>query len=238
MANWVTHLAIADRVLEQLPALNQRGFCVGSIAPDCNVENEDWSAFTPPREVTHWMRGEKKMPADHKAFLQAYVLDRRKDIQSSEELSFLLGYDAHLIVDAAFQWYIRDEQRVRNVWVRIHADAALRKQAAGYPENWDSVKQLFRPRFKRELSALEAEYLQIHPDSGYLTEILPLKEFPDYIDYLPPGCIVRKIGVMGYRPQPDMSLRSPVCISREELAFFIEDTAQLVLSEIKSIQLL
>ena len=30
----------------------------GTTPRRCNVENEDWSAFTPSREVTHWMQGE------------------------------------------------------------------------------------------------------------------------------------------------------------------------------------
>ena len=59
MATWVTHLMIADSVLQHIPSLDRRGFCVGNIAPDCNVENEDWTAFTPSREVTHWMQGER-----------------------------------------------------------------------------------------------------------------------------------------------------------------------------------
>lgn len=60
MATWVTHLMIADVVMKQYPELDRRGFCVGNIAPDCNVENEDWTAYTPSREITHWMEGGKK----------------------------------------------------------------------------------------------------------------------------------------------------------------------------------
>lgn len=41
MATWVTHLMIADQVMEAAAGLDRRGFCVGNIAPDCNVENED-----------------------------------------------------------------------------------------------------------------------------------------------------------------------------------------------------
>ena len=37
MATWVTHLIIADRVLEKFPELCRHEFCVGNIAPDCNV---------------------------------------------------------------------------------------------------------------------------------------------------------------------------------------------------------
>ncbi len=40
MATWVTHLIIVDRVLERIPNLCRHEFCVGNIAPDCNVEKE------------------------------------------------------------------------------------------------------------------------------------------------------------------------------------------------------
>lgn len=46
MASWVTHLMIADRVSEQISELDRHSFCVGNIAPDCNVENEDWTQKT------------------------------------------------------------------------------------------------------------------------------------------------------------------------------------------------
>ena len=35
MATWITHLMIADGVLERIPSLDRHGFCVGNIAPDC-----------------------------------------------------------------------------------------------------------------------------------------------------------------------------------------------------------
>lgn len=60
MATWVTHLMIADKVLEKISGLDRHGFCVGNIAPDCNVENEDWTSYTPSRAVTHRMSGERK----------------------------------------------------------------------------------------------------------------------------------------------------------------------------------
>lgn len=80
----------------------------------------------------------------------------------------------------------------------------------------------------REIYAMETEYLSDHPNSGYLTEILPLKSFPDYIDYLPKGSIVRKIGVMGYLPDLDESINKFITMSKDEYAIFVEDTIQLV----------
>ena len=228
MATWATHLMIADAILREYPALHRRGYCVGSIAPDCNVENADWTAFTPSREVTHWMIGRKKAAADCDRFRSEYLIPHMAQARSPEEQAFLLGYYSHLIADAEFQRYIRDEARVRATWERIKADEALRAQADGLPETWDSVKALI-PKDRRmlEIESIEAAYLEEHPDSGYLTDILPLKSFPDYLDYLPSGSIVRKIGIMGSMPRPDQAIRL-ISISGEEYANYVRNTVFLV----------
>lgn len=233
MATWITHLMIADGVLERIPNLDRHGFCVGNIAPDCNVENEDWTAFTPSREVTHRMQGERKKASDCAAFCDEYILKRKGESKSAEEYSFLLGYYSHLITDAAFQAMIRDEDRVRAVWMRIKADEELSADAAGMDETWDSVKRLIPKKDRmREIYAMEAEYLNGHPESGYLTEIIPLKTFPDYIDYLPKGCIVRKIGVMGYLSEPGKSINKFITMSKNEYANFVQDAIQLVANQL------
>ena len=236
MATWVTHLMIADMVLERFPWLDRRGFCVGNIAPDCNVENEDWTAFIPSREVTHWMEGERKKASDCDAFYEEYIAKRKDRIQSAEEYAFLMGYYAHLITDAAFQKMIRDENRVKAAWKRIREKEELREQSAGMEETWDNAKKLIPKReWVGHIYSLEAEYLKANPDSGYLTEILTLKEFPDYIDYLPEGAIVRKIGVMGYLPQINENLNEWIALSREEYRAYIEDTIQLIMERFSEI---
>ena len=234
MATWITHLMIADRVLEHLPGLDRRSFCVGNIAPDCNVENEDWTSFTPSREVTHWMQGERKKVSDCDAFCEEYILNRKGAITSNEEYSFLLGYYAHLLADAAFQAMIRDEDRIRAVWKRIKSNEQLRQVGSDMDETWDSAKKLIsKSNRMKEIYTMEAEYLRDHPNSGYLTEILPLKDFPDYIDYLPQGSIVRKIGVMGYLPKPDDTVDF-ITMSRREYAEFVDQTVRLVLEMVSS----
>ena len=230
MATWVTHLMIADSVLQHFPSLDRHSFCVGNIAPDCNVENEDWTAFTPSREVTHWMQGERKKASDCDAFYEQYIAKRR--IQSPEEYAFLMGYYAHLITDASFQKMIRDEERVKAVWKRIKENEDLRQRSKGMEETWDNAKKLIPKRvWVGHIYSLEAEYLKAHPDSSYLTEILPLKAFPDYIDYLPKGAIVRKIGVMGYLPEINEELGEWIALSREEYEAYIQETIQLILRQ-------
>ncbi len=232
MATWVTHLMIADSVLQHFPSLDRRGFCVGNIAPDCNVENEDWTAFTPSRAVTHWMQGDRKQASDCDAFCEEYILKRMDRIQSAEEYAFLLGYYAHLITDAAFQSMVRDEARVRASWRRIQANETLVERSAGMEETWDNIKKLIPKRvWMGQIYSLEAEYLEKHPQSGYLTEIMPLKEFPDYIDYLPSGAIVRKIGVMGYLPGIQADLDDWIAISRGEYESYVLNSIDLVMKQ-------
>lgn len=239
MANWVTHLMIADAVLKQIPQLDRRGFCVGNIAPDCNVENGDWTAFTPSRAVTHWMQGERKTSEDCDVFCESYILNRRDQIKTAEHYAFLLGYYAHLITDAAFQKMIRDEERVRAAWDRIMSDDVLSQKSDGMEHTWDNVKKLIPKRvWTGQIYHLEGEYLSTHPDSGYLTEILPLKEFPDYIDYLPTGAIVRKIGVMGYVPSKAGKEENDIAISREEYTAFIEQAIESVVYKFREMKLI
>lgn len=230
MATWVTHLMVADRVLMRVPELDRTGFCVGNIAPDCNVENADWTQFVPSREVTHWMSAERKIAADCERFYQEYIGNRKQEINTEQELSFLLGYYAHLVVDAEFQRYIRDAGRVASAWNRIRQHPVLSGQAEAMTESWDAVKKIINKSERmKDIDTVEAEYLEKHPDSGYLTVIVGLKEFPDYIDYLPKGAIVRKIGVMGYLPKKEQGAYPFVAMSREEYACFLDCATELVI---------
>ncbi len=238
MATWITHLMIADSILDYLPHLDRHGFCVGNIAPDCNVENEDWTAFTPSREITHWMQGKQKRASDCEFFCEKYILNRRDKIAADEEYAFLLGYYAHLLTDASFQAMIRNEERVKAVWNRIRTDEQLWRAGSSMDETWGSVKKLIPKNSRmREIYAMESEYLQTHPNSGYFTEILSLKVFPDYIDYLPKGSIVRKIGVMGYLPELDCNVKH-ITISRQEYMDFVDDTILMIVKQFADKQLI
>ena len=76
MATWISHMMIVDNLLKRGLNLDKVGFCVGNVAPDCNVENEDWTEFTPPRKVTHWMTGRSKLTADYEGFYDEYIKDK------------------------------------------------------------------------------------------------------------------------------------------------------------------
>ena len=88
----------------------------------------------------------------------------------------------------------------------------------------------------RDIYTIEAEYLEDHPDSGYLKEILELKDFPDYIDYLPKGAIVRKINVMGYLPKKELGEFPFIAMTREEYATFLNEATHQIIQGITTKQ--
>lgn len=227
LASWVTHLMIADGAIKNLPFLCSHEFFVGNIAPDCNVENEDWTAFTPSREVTHWMRNSRKVASDCDRFLHEY-LEKIEDLDVRKE-SFLLGYYAHLIVDAEFQRYIRDTERVKAAWERIKQHPELKNQIADLEETWDSVKILVNGReWMKDIYSLEREYLDSNPESGFFTDILGLETFPDYVEYLPKGAIVRKVKIMGQLPQKTVCQYPYIAMSKTEFCAFVSCATKLV----------
>ncbi|MBR3474293.1 MAG: hypothetical protein IKH34_04420 [Oscillospiraceae bacterium] len=85
MAQWVSHCIVADRVLARLPRLDRHAFCVGNLAPDCNLPNEDWSSFTPSREITHRMRARAVPALREKAEGLAETWDDFKKLISVQE---------------------------------------------------------------------------------------------------------------------------------------------------------
>ena len=233
MAGWVTHMRIADEVLKQLPELDRLGFCLGSIAPDCNVENEDWTAFTPPREVTHWMNGENKLSADYEGFYCRYLA--KKDGLSTQERSFYWGYIAHLMTDIAFFRFIHNEQLTEERWERICKIPGLMEKVHGQSCSWENIKRIFgRKRVFAGLIALENEYLYAHPETAYLTVLQTVKDFPDYLDYLPRGAILRKIGVMGTVPEKPTGEIEQIFFTRTEMDGYISRTCEEIIRYIKS----
>ena len=86
----------------------------------------------------------------------------------------------------------------------------------------------------KDIYSLEKEYLDEHPDSGYLTEIIGLEAFPDYIDYLPHNAIPRKVKVMGYMPQKTVSQYPYIAMTIEEYNTFLDNATELVEKAVRS----
>ena len=233
MANWITHTVIADKILEKGLKIDKVGFTVGNIAPDCNVENEDRTDFTPSRETTHFMSEKnQKSTVDCEKFYENYIKDRRFD--NGEQYAFLWGYYSHLITDREYQInFVRNEQRVKSSFERIKANKRLQAKIDGYPENLDTLKTVFgRSEIFGDIKHLEHAYLLSHPDSSYNTVLRNITDFSDYIDFLPQGAILRKIKIMAFEPPAENDNAPLVFFSQDEYSQFISNVVTLIFESI------
>ena len=228
MCNWITPSMIADHILARRPDLDRRGFAIGSIAPDCNVENETWTDFTPPREVTHWMKDHKKRTDDYLDFFAKYR--DGKSLSGPEEKSFLLGYAAHLIADAEYQKFFRGEKHLNAMYTRLRALPEKPQLLADLPESFDSLKKIFSKwTIFADVVDLEEKYILSHPDSCYNTFIRTTDHFPDYLDYLPPGAIPRKIPLMAPAVNENKHRdASHLFFTPAEYEIFIQSTCRII----------
>lgn len=231
MATWVIHMMVVDRLFELGLGLDERAFSVGNIAPDCNVENEDWTSFTPPREVTHWMNGVSKLTADYEGFYKAYLSDISD--MDFEKKSFMLGYYSHLIVDVEFQKFVRDEGRVKAIFARVLERPDLSKQIEGVTHNFDTIKRVFgKNNVFYDIYQQEMNYLHEHPECRLNTVLGKIDAFPKYIDYLPEGAIVRKLKTITNYPCNNEKRTDFVFFSEDEINGFIEVVSQRIIVKI------
>lgn len=227
MATWITHMIIVDNLFKKGIDLDEKGFAVGNIAPDCNVENEDWSEFTPPREVTHWMNGKSKLTADYEGFFDEYIKD--KEFNSDEHISFLLGYYSHLVTDVEFQKFVRDDKRVENIFSRVKSNENLYKEIRDYSEDFDTLKKVFgKHNIFYDIHVQEFNYLKDNPNSKYNTVLKRIKDFPDYLDYLPKGAITRKINIIKDYLDVKQQRDEFIFFSEHEFKEFVEETSSLI----------
>ncbi|MBQ8904478.1 MAG: zinc dependent phospholipase C family protein, partial [Oscillospiraceae bacterium] len=144
MAYWITHTIVAEKVCEKLLFLDKKGFCIGNIAPDCNIENEDWTAFEPPREITHYMIGGKKSMEGCENFFNDYI--KGKNFASDEHYSFLFGYYSHLVTDVKWLEYMHDSDRIKVCYERINKIPALYEKIRDLPIEYYLIKNTFGKR--------------------------------------------------------------------------------------------
>ena len=227
MANWISHMVIVDKLYAMGINLDERGFTVGNIAPDCNVENEDWTKFTPSKEITHWMQGESKLTADYERFFKKYI--EGKEFLSNEHKAFLWGYYSHLVTDVEFQKYVRDDERVKNIFLRIKQNEKMYEQIKGLQEDFDTLKKVFgRIRVGRDVAVQEMDYLLNNPKSRYITVLKAVQDFQNYIDYFPQGAIVRKIKIMTKEEASVYDMKDLIFFPQDEYSKFTKSTSDLI----------
>lgn len=149
MATWMIHLRIADALLDLLPGLDDTAFVVGNLAPDSGIPNDDWSAFTPPKTLSHFKTTQDgRRFTDTARFCAEYLCAEKLCGYSARAKSFYLGYLAHLLTDIAWVQNMRNPALARCSALSA-ADAAVQMQQ--WKRDWCDGDFLFldaHPRFR------------------------------------------------------------------------------------------
>lgn len=213
MATWGAHIRIAEAILGAYSHLHTESFLVGNVGPDCGEPNEDWSAFSPSKAVSHWINDHDNIQAD--AFYEQYLT---KGYSDHKRYSFLLGYYVHLLTD--IEWIDMMDLR------RTH----------------DPLYQALKtnPKFiwtiKEDWYDLDHLYFKKNPHSIFHKVFKHIKAFPDYLDYYPQGGIERQLKYIsefytGYEGNPD---REYTFLVEEEMDRFVREKSDKIIKTFKS----
>ena len=204
MATWITHFRIADYFLDRIPGIVPGPFIVGNIGPDCGVPNEDWSAFTPPAQVTHWNENEKGKDCRSEDFAAEYLYDAAADPGT---LSFLLGYYVHLLTD--------NEWSHRIFWPKRD------QYAAEFAKD-----RTFIWTFKRDWYDLDHLYMREHPDFRAFDIFSSIEDFyDDTLPYYPEEAYTRQIRhITRFYREFDGDLEHEyIYLNKQEMDDFVEE---------------
>lgn len=164
MATWIAHLRIAELFLDQMPEFDTAAFISGSLAPDCGLPNEDWSEFTPSKDVTHYFHamGELHDLSFFREFITGHPLS-----EDPARMSHLWGYFLHLVSDAL--WYQRLASTTRSQYPALFAEKG--------DQAWWVVKE--------DWYDLDHSYIRDHPDNLFTKVFNTLSDPPQYLPFLP-----------------------------------------------------
>lgn len=166
MGTWITHLRIAENLLNQIPGLNEATWACGNLAPDSGAPNTDWTVFDPPKEVTHFLRpGDDEGHIKDLDFYRQYLapLDPLDD---PVRYSFVLGYFCHLLCD--------------NLWSKLLVGTTKQAHAQLFAKHhggaWDAIK--------RDWYGLDHQYLRDHPTSLFWRVLIHAPNPPALLPFL------------------------------------------------------
>ena len=142
----MVHLRIADKLLDQLKDIDETAFVMGNIAPDSGVPNEDWTKFSPPKNVSHFNDGKYNASININEFCSQYFNSEIIKAYNKKQFSFFLGYYVHLLSD--IEW----SKFVYQPLIQAHPEEAAEEE---YKLVWTAKKDWYDIDFL---------YLKQHPD--------------------------------------------------------------------------
>jgi len=215
MGTWISHLRIAENLLDRLSGLEEGAFTCGNLAPDSGVPNADWSAFDPPKEVTHFLRaGEDEGRIKDLEFYRHYVAGLTVE-NDSTRYSFMLGYFFHLLSDNL--WALRIGRRFKEDYASLFAE---RDKNAW----WE---------LKKDWYDLDHRYVRDHPDSLYQRVFMRVPNPPPYLPFLPDGALSQQLDyIRNYYSNPGARMldRPYPYLNEATMARYVDDTTHALLT--------
>jgi len=224
MATWGSHFRIAENILKKYPALNRKFFAIGNIAPDCGLPNDDWSAFTPPKEISHFTVGDvseflgmqkDKFVLSDIEFLSKYLMNF--DIISHQsDRSFLFGYFIHLITDNLWNYYIMKPLK-ENFLKELQNNANF---------IWE---------VKRDWYDIDKIYITENKDSLFWTDFLEAEYDEDFLDFFPREGVKRQLKFIKnfYQISDEeyqrISKKEFIYLDRKKMDNFIQNSTDVIL---------
>ena len=174
MASWITHLRIANELLEIIGDLPQIDFVIGNIAPDSGVPIVGKDEFDPPVYITHWKVGGNSSKINAEKFLETYFAYNC----NNKEKSFYLGYYVHLLTDYVWVEYIYPK---------------LKMQFTYEYENDPNFMQ----KVKKDMFEIDCIYLNRCSDFRAYSIFTKVSKFPNiFLDYFSEEAFEKKIEII------------------------------------------
>jgi hypothetical protein len=173
MGTWMSHLRIAEKLLERIDGLDPEMFAIGNIGPDSGLPDEKRENFDPPKAVSHFEYREDSSDCADLVFYRKYLKDVSLD--EKEKYSFLLGYFIHLVTDNL--WML-------NVW-KPHKEK--------YQDWLEQNKDEFAAETKRDWYGQDFIFVRDHPDSFFFRIFLNAGYDQNYLDFMSPAAFEHQI---------------------------------------------
>jgi hypothetical protein len=197
-------------------------FTFGHLSPDSGIPNEDWTAFDPPKEVTHFLhKGQDEDEIHDLLYYRQYLADVNPD-DNRKLYSFRLGYFFHLICDI--------------LWAkRVFAATQAQFKTSFEKDEKEAVGLV-----KGDWYGLDQLYVRAHPEHIFWRIVMEHPFPPSYLPFVQDHALHRQFEYIRkfYSEQEDnWFLSIPYhYLSEETMSRIVDDSIYAILIVHKKLQ--